>query len=128
MCSSGLPHPVRSLRLAPGERAQIILDLAEGRPLRLVASSPDNMMGMMGGQGRGMMGGGMMGRGNDGDPSGGVFRILDIRPADTARSVRLPAELAPLGVPDPSLAVRTRRFVIDMGMMGDRKTSCRERV
>tara|TARA_R100000655_G_scaffold107731_1_gene158582 strand:- start:2662 stop:3537 length:876 start_codon:yes stop_codon:yes gene_type:complete len=112
------PHPVRSLRLAPGERAQIILDLAEGRPLRLVASSPDNMMGMMGGQGRGMMGGGMMGRGNDGDPSGGVFRILDIRPADTARSVRLPAELAPLGVPDPSLAVRTRRFVIDMGMMG----------
>ena len=59
-----------------------------------------------------------MGRGNDGDPSGGVFRILDIRPADTARSVRLPAELAPLGVPDPSLAVRTRRFVIDMGMMG----------
>mgnify|MGYP001292624177 CR=1 FL=1 len=112
------PREIRSLTLAPGERAQVIVDLSEGRPLRLIASSPDNMMGMMGGQGRGMMGGGMMGRGNDGDPSGGVFRILDIRPADTARSVRLPAELAPLGVPDPSLAVRTRRFVIDMGMMG----------
>ena len=45
------PHAVRSLRLAPGERAQILVDLSEGRPLSLVATSPDNSMGMMGGDG-----------------------------------------------------------------------------
>lgn len=56
------PHAVRSLRLAPGERAQILVDLSEGRPLSLLATSPDNSMGMMG-NGGGMMGGGMMGGG-----------------------------------------------------------------
>ena len=35
------PREIRSLTLAPGERAQVIVDLSEGRPLRLIASSPD---------------------------------------------------------------------------------------
>ncbi len=88
-------HIVRSVRLAPGERAQVIIDLSEGRPLRLLASSPENAMGMMGG--RGMMGGGMMGRGDSGDASADVFQILDIRPASSAQRIRVPTQLASLG-------------------------------
>ena len=110
------PHIVRSVRLAPGERAQVIIDLSEGRPLRLLASSPENAMDMMGG--RGMMGGGMTGRGDSGDASADVFQILDIRPASSAQRIRVPTQLASLAPTDPSSAVRTRRFVLDMGMMG----------
>jgi FtsP/CotA-like multicopper oxidase with cupredoxin domain len=91
----------------------VIVDLSEGRPLSLVATSPDNATGMMGGQGRGMMN-----RRDDGGETGEVFRILDIRPRSSARSVELPPRLASLAAPDPSLAVRTRRFVLNMGMMG----------
>lgn len=112
------PHSIRSLRLAPGERAQVIVDLSEGRPLALIATSPANMMGMMGGQGRGMMGGGMMNRGRDGDGADEVFRILEIRPRGAAQPVVLPPRLVSLASPDPSLAVRRRRFALDMGMMG----------
>ena len=112
------PHTVRSLRLAPGERAQILVDLSEGRPLSLVATSPDNSMGMMGGDGGGMMGGGMMGRGRDDTEMDEPFRVLDIRPSDSSPQRKLPSQLAPLPALDPSLAVRTRRFVLDMGMMG----------
>lgn len=108
-------HSIRSLKLAPGERAQVVLDLSEGRPLRLIANSPENGMGMMGG---GMMGGGMMGRRNDAGSSEQTSKILDIRPAGSASALPLPAQLASLTPPDPSLAIRTRRFVLDMGMMG----------
>jgi len=104
------PHIVRSLKLAPGERAQVIVDLSEGRSLSLVATSPDNAMGMMGG--------GMMNRRRDNGQTGEVFRILDIRPNGASRIMSLPSRLASLNAPDPSLAVRTRRFVLDMGMMG----------
>ena len=72
-------------------------------------------MGMMGG---GMMGRGMMDRGNSRDSSSQMFRILDIRPAGSTRTAALPERLATLATLDPSLAVRTRRFVLDMGMMG----------
>ncbi len=112
------PHAVRSLRLAPGERAQILVDLSEGRPLSLVATSPDNSMGMMGGDGGGMMGGGMMGRRRDDTEMDEPFRVLDIRPSDSSPQRKLPSQLAPLPALDPSLSVRTRRFVLDMGMMG----------
>lgn len=111
------PHAVRSLRLAPGERAQILVDLSEGRPLSLVATSPDNSMGMMG-NGGGMMGGGMMGRRRDDARTDEPFRILDIRPSGSSPRRNLPPQLAALPALDPSLAVRTRRFVLDMGMMG----------
>ena len=103
-------HAIRSFRLAPGERGQVVIDLSEGRPLRLIASSPDNSMGMMGG--------GMMNRRGDAGRSDRTFRVLDVMPAGAARPARVPTQLASLGAPDPSLAVRTRRFVIEMGMMG----------
>ncbi len=107
------PHSVRSLMLAPGERAQVVIDLSDGRPLRLVARSPRNAMGMMGGRRRGMMG-------RREDRGGDVVPILDLRPTGSFKATRLPAQLAPLPAPDPSLAVRRRRFVLDMGMMGRR--------
>ena len=112
------PSEVRSLTLAPGERAQVIVDLSEGRPLRLIASSPANAMGMMGGQGGGMMGGGMMGNRTGRERQGRTFSILDMRPSGSSTPVMLPPTLAALAAPDPSLAVRSRRFVLDMGMMG----------
>jgi FtsP/CotA-like multicopper oxidase with cupredoxin domain len=111
------PHAVRSLRLAPGERVQILVDLSEGRPLSLVATSPDNSMGMMGGDGGGMMGGGM-GRRRDDARMDEPFRALDIRPAGSSPRRILPPQLAALPALNPSLAVRTRRFVLDMGMRG----------
>ncbi|WP_370190933.1 multicopper oxidase family protein [Qipengyuania sp.] len=109
-------HSVRSIALAPGERAQVIVDLSEGYPLRLIASSPD--MGMMGRRSGGMMGGGMMARRNDQGESGQPFRVLDIRPSGSTRAQSLPSQLAALAPLDPSQAVRTRRFTLDMGMMG----------
>ena len=100
-----------------GERAQILVDLSEGRPLSLVATSPDNSMGMMGGDGGGMMGGGM-GRRRDDARMDEPFRALDIRPAGSSPRRILPPQLAALPALNPSLAVRTRRFVLDMGMRG----------
>src|SRR3546814_20836505 len=46
------PHPTSSIELAPAERAEIIVDVSDGRPVRLRASSAE----------RGMMGGGGMRR------------------------------------------------------------------
>ncbi len=112
------PREIRSLTLAPGERAQVIVDLSEGRPLRLNASSPDNAMGMMAGEGGGMMDGGMMGNRTGRERQGRTFSILDMRPSGSSTPVMLPPTLAALAAPDPSLAVRSRRFVLDMGMMG----------
>ena len=49
---------------------------------------------------------------------GDVVPILDIRPTGSFAATRLPADLVSLPPPDPSLAARTRRFVLAMGMMG----------
>ncbi len=98
------PVETRALTLAPGERAQIIVDLDDGRPalLRTVNGSRT---------GGGMMGGMM--RDNL------VFDLLDIRPnAERERSARIPDRLIGLERPDPALAVGTRRFVMQMGMGG----------
>src|SRR3546814_11249421 len=56
------PPPTSSIELAPAERADIIVDVSDGRPVRLRASSDER--GMMGGRGMmrsGRLGGGMMG-------------------------------------------------------------------
>ena len=65
-----------------------------------------------------MMGGGMMGNRADRERQGRTFSILDMRPSGASTPVMLPPTLAALAAPDPSLAVRSRRFVLDMGMMG----------
>ena len=107
-----LENPIRADRvvLAPGERAQIIVDLSNGRPAELRAADDGNM---------GMMGRGMMGRGRSGSAmnGGNVFRVLDILPSASRRKgFSPPRQLVQLSAADPSLAVRQRRFVLDMGM------------
>ncbi len=104
------PISARSLKLAPGERAQLLIDLSDGSPARLRASSPDNAMGMMGGM-RGM------GRGVRDGARGQDFTILDIVPAGAQAQVRrVPDTLAKVPALEPVSAMRTRRFVLDMGM------------
>jgi len=97
-----LPAPVRrsGLRLAPGERAEIVVDLSDGQVARLVNRGVDT--------GGGMMGGGL--------PD---FTFLEIQPKKLqVPSAALPDRLTTLPAVDPSRAVNTRRFRLEMGMMG----------
>ena len=132
-----LPRPVaqRTLTLATGERAEVLVDFSDGTPARLLSAPDTNspMMGMMGG-GMGGMGG--MGRGRGGAMGGmgmsaepvavaqdGAFEVLRLR-VDRAQTVvvpSLPAQMAQ-AAPGPNLGepVRRRRFVLDSmgGMAG----------
>lgn len=99
------PVPMSRITLAPAERAEIIVDVSDGRPVSLQSSSPAQT---------GMMGGGMMSRmmGEDMD-----FNVLEIRPdGDRRKSIALPAQLTSLEIPDPARAVKTRRFSLEMAM------------
>lgn len=113
------PHRTARAVLAPGERTQILVDLSDGRPAELRATSAGNM-GMMNG---GMMGGMMRRSARAEAPAsaGEVFPVLSILPAAARRTAAaLPTILTSLPPTDKSLAVRQRRFVLDMsmGMMG----------
>ena len=128
------PLPTDNVVLAPGERAQVIVDVSDGRPVSLLADGLE-IMGM-GNRGRGMRGPGptrdsdrpvdnwMMGERERRDGMmGGMmderrrFTVLDIRPAASRRrAIAMPRQLATLPQIDPGDAVRTRRFVLDMGM------------
>lgn len=124
------PYPTNNVVLAPGERAQIVVDMSDGRPIALLADSIETMgmMGMMGGgmENRGMRGGNdrMGGEMWDGRESRGDmmderrrFTVLDIRPsAQRRQATPMPGRLISLPRVDPTDAVRTRRFVLDMGM------------
>lgn len=99
------PHETSAITLAPAERAQIVVDLSDGRPVDLLARSVP--VGMMGG---GMMRGHMMGDDR-------TFDVLAIRPgAGRRRSAPLPDRLVDLEPPDEARAIRTRRFVLEMAM------------
>lgn len=141
------PLQTDNVVLSPGERAQVIVDVSDGRPVSLLADGLE-IMGMgMGDMGRGMMGSGRMrdsdrsmgnwmtgdrgGRGGmmgerqrrDGMMGGGMmderrrFTVLDIQPAESrTKPIAMPRRLATLPRIDPGDAVRTRRFVLEMGM------------
>ena len=140
------PLPTDNVVLAPGERAQVIVDVSDGRPVSLLADGLE-IMGMgMGNMGRRMRGSGRMresdgpmgnwmmgergGRGGmmgererrDGMMGGMMderrqFTVLDIRPAEgRTKAIAMPRRLATLPRIDPGDAVRMRRFVLDMGM------------
>ena len=140
------PLPTDNVVLAPGERAQVIVDVSDGRPVSLLADGLE-IMGMgMGNMGRRMRGSGRMresdgpmgnwmmgergGRGGmmgererrDGMMGGMMderrqFTVLDIRPAEgRTKAIAMPRRLATLPRIDPGDAVRTRHFVLDMGM------------
>ena len=104
------PYKTAKIHLAPAERIQIIVDIADGKPTQLLAYPAER--GMMGG---GMMGGGMMGgattRANE------PFRVVEIRPGtQRTTSAPIPVRLVQLEAPNPSAAIRKRRFVLDMPM------------
>ncbi|NOX39924.1 MAG: multicopper oxidase domain-containing protein [Alphaproteobacteria bacterium] len=101
------PVSMRHLRLAPGERAEIIVELSENETVFLKSVSiPDNyglMTKMMGGQ----------------TPN---FDILELRAkGKLSTSSDLPAKLTSLPTPVAPKAAKKRRFVLEMvgmGMMG----------
>lgn len=98
----------RSVRLGPGERADILIDVLPDTSLALL-SLPDDA----GGRGPGMMG--MMGgAGNDEQ-----FTILMLRSGKLEQSeIRLADRLINVPSWDAAKAQRTRNFVLGMGMMG----------
>ena len=99
------PFETDQITLAPGERAEVVVDVSDGKPALLQSVTPP--------QG-GMMGGGMMGGMMDDDRS---FDVLEIRPDEGRRpALRLPDRLTALDIPDPSKAIKTRRFTLEMAM------------
>jgi len=96
------PFATTQVTLAPGERAQIIVDVSDGRPVRLQSYTPIT---------RGMMGD-MMGVNTS-------FEVLEIKPdSSLSSSANIPTQLIQLPKLNPSKAVRTRRFVMQMSMGG----------
>ena len=98
------PAQMRALRLAPGERAEIVVDMSNSGSVMLqsVASA-----------GGGMMGGGMMGGG------GPAFDFLELRPAGVlAESPQLPARLADLPAASAQGVSKVRTFELQMSGMG----------
>ena len=101
------PLDVSRISLAPGERAQVIVDLSDGRPVVLRAVS----------SGSGPVG------------SEQVFDVLRIQPdLERARVAALPSRLVTLDPPDPAQAIGTRPFVLGMGMTINGKRMDRNRI
>ena len=103
------PARLRRVRLGPGERIEILVDMQSDQSVRLM-SYPDRLAA--GGMGPGMMMGGMAGNSE-------TFPIIELRAAklETA-DLSLPERL--IQVPNWSAAqsARTRTFSLDMAMMG----------
>ena len=105
-----LERPVerRSVRLAPGERADVLLDVEPDSTLELV-SLPDRAAGRRGGM-MGMMGGTL---------DDEQITLLRLRAAKLeAAETRIPQQLIEVPSWNPRKADRTRTFVLEMGMMG----------
>ncbi len=104
------PVPLRHVRLAPGERAEIVVEFKPGDEVSLVhtpleqkrAARRGMMMGMMGG----MMGG-------DDEP----FSLMQFTAkAPSASQAAVPASLVRVRSWDPRSANKTRRIVLGMRM------------
>ncbi len=103
-----LQYPVEktSITLGPAERADIIVDISNGKPVMLQSTTP-SFGGMMGGGMINMM----MGEQSD-------FDVLQIVPDENRkRAIILPETLTSLETPDLTAAVQTRKFTLGMGMM-----------
>jgi FtsP/CotA-like multicopper oxidase with cupredoxin domain len=101
------PAELRSLRLAPGERAEILADFSDGRPATLETGPDGNlsmMMGMMRGQAN-LLGGNRR------------EAVIQFEPQGKAvLGSNVPERLLAHERLDVSKAVRRRRFVMNMGM------------
>lgn len=107
------PVQLRSVSLAPGQRAEVLVDFSDGRKTTLV-TAPDANASM----------GGMMGPPGGGSDSfaGGPAPVLMFEPglAAVAEAARKPIalQLAKHERVDVSRAIKRRRFTLDMGMGG----------
>ena len=105
------PVELRSLSLAPGERAEILADFSDGKPATLV-TGPDPNASMMGGMGR------LRGAVADAfSTSKEPVLAFEVSGRGGSAAV-LPARLADHERLDASRAVKRRRFVLNMGMGG----------
>jgi FtsP/CotA-like multicopper oxidase with cupredoxin domain len=106
------PVQMRSLTLAPGERAEILVDFADGRPVALQTRPDLNEPMMMGMQTRlRSLTSDLFGNGRE--------HILRFEPqAGGGMGASVPQRLISRQRLDSSRAVRRRRFVLNMGMGG----------
>jgi len=94
-----------SLQIAPGERAEILVDFSDGRPVAL-ETGPDRTAPMMG----------MIARAGDLIGVGGGT-LVRFEPQNKIESrAEIPERLSTLWRPKVSEAVRRRRFTMTMGM------------
>lgn len=106
-----LERPVRQrrVRLGPGERVELLVDMQTNRAIRLM-SYPDRVTA--GAMGPGMMMGGMTGNTE-------TFPIIELRAAQLETTdLSLPERLIRVPSWTPAQAARTRTFTLDMAMMG----------
>jgi len=103
------PARMRRVRLGPGERIELLVDMQSDQSVRLM-SYPDRVAA--GGMGPGMMMGGMAGNSE-------TFPIIELR-AEKPESADLSLPERLIQVPNwtAAQAARTRRFSLDMPMMG----------
>ncbi len=106
------PVELRSLSLAPGERAELLVDFSNGRPATLVTGPDANASMMMGGMGR-------LREGLAGAFTSGRQVLLAFEPTGGAGSAApAPSRLAERPPADASRATKRRRFVLNMSMGG----------
>lgn len=115
------PSNISQLTLAPAERVELLVDLSDGAPVKLLSEADDNspMAGMMGDTMGGMMGD-MMGGGSPQAVDGsGRFEVMSLSPDRPTNDLSMPENL-PLGPGAiPGEPVRRRAFDLSMsGMMG----------
>ncbi len=107
------PVELQAITLAPGQRAELLVNFADGRSVSLVTGPDPNLSAM------GMMGGAGMSRGASG--TGGATTVLQFEPqaAGRARAAStVPDQLVSRTRPDASKVVKRRRLVLNMGMGG----------
>lgn len=106
------PVALRALTLAPGERAEILVDFSDGRPASLLPGVVNNGM-RMGPMGR------MGGMATMGPSAASDQVLLSFTPSGSApASSPLPLRLAYRRSPDASRASRRRSFSLAMSMAG----------
>lgn len=101
------PYKIENLILSPGERAEILVAVSGGRNFVLKSRATASS----GGMGMGGMMGGMMGGGTQ------SFNFLEIRPSQNLKaSPAIPQKLVDIDWLNPSDAVKTRQFMLEMKM------------
>lgn len=106
------PVQLQSLSLAPGQRAEVLVDFSDGRKTTLVTAPDANasMGGMMGARG-----------GGAGSPAAAPAPVLAFEPGPALAGQARPPLALQLGKQervDASRATKRRRFTLDMGMGG----------